>query len=262
MGEFNPKPHLIDIRGKQYLEVKWRLVWLRQAHPDWAIDTELLDITDLEKKVGTLQTQNTEIPGGRVEQGATSVTLRTRGRVQSVSAFGDLVVKQQDGHAVLLRDVATIEDGMAEATTKANVNGESSVLLTRGDPGETALEEVLDRLDVVHRLPLDGGQFLDLRRPELGHDPAEGGLLVVGEVTDARDHLVVGEVDQPLDLDVDPHPVERRLGEELDEWRDDGAVPTVEGTEGHRRVGVRERGHVVILPETPGRPARRPCSNG
>jgi hypothetical protein len=46
MGEFNPKPHLIDIRGKQYLEVKWRLVWLRQAHPDWAIDTELLDITD------------------------------------------------------------------------------------------------------------------------------------------------------------------------------------------------------------------------
>ena len=22
MGEFNPKPHLIDIRGKQYLEVK------------------------------------------------------------------------------------------------------------------------------------------------------------------------------------------------------------------------------------------------
>ena len=71
-----------------------------------------------------------EIPGGRVEQGATSVTLRTRGRVQSVPAFGEIVVKQQEGHPVLLRDVATIEDGMADAETKANVNGESAVLLT------------------------------------------------------------------------------------------------------------------------------------
>src|SRR6476659_1126234 len=70
-----------------------------------------LTVTDVTR---ALQTQNAEIPGGRVEQGGTSVTLRTRGRVQSVAAFGDLVVRQQDGHAVLLRDVATVEDGMAE----------------------------------------------------------------------------------------------------------------------------------------------------
>ena len=71
-----------------------------------------LTVTDVTK---ALQNQNAEIPGGRVEQGATSVTLRTRGRVQSVAAFGDIVVKQQEGHPVLLRDVATIEDGMADA---------------------------------------------------------------------------------------------------------------------------------------------------
>lgn len=46
MSEFNPQPHLIDIRGKRYLEVKWRLVWLRQEHPDWAITTELVDTGD------------------------------------------------------------------------------------------------------------------------------------------------------------------------------------------------------------------------
>src|SRR5919107_1457339 len=61
-----------------------------------------LTVTDVTK---ALQTQNAEIPGGRVEQGATSVTLRTRGRVQSVEAFGDLIVRQQEGHPVLLRDV-------------------------------------------------------------------------------------------------------------------------------------------------------------
>ena len=57
-----------------------------------------LTVTDVTR---ALQNQNAEIPGGRVEQGATSVTLRTRGRVQSVAAFGDIVVKQQDGHPVL-----------------------------------------------------------------------------------------------------------------------------------------------------------------
>ncbi|HEX2453537.1 MAG TPA: efflux RND transporter permease subunit, partial [Vicinamibacterales bacterium] len=75
-----------------------------------------------------LQNQNAEIPGGRVEQGGTALTLRTRGRVRSVAEFGDIVVRQTEAHPVLLRDVATIEDGMADAETKANVNGESAVL--------------------------------------------------------------------------------------------------------------------------------------
>lgn len=37
---FNPKDHLITLNGKQYLQVAWRLVWLREEHPDWAIETE------------------------------------------------------------------------------------------------------------------------------------------------------------------------------------------------------------------------------
>src|SRR6185369_14369386 len=67
-----------------------------------------LTVTDVSK---ALQTQNAEIPGGRVEQGATALTLRTRGRVESPQEFGDIVVRQKDAHPILLRDVATIEDG-------------------------------------------------------------------------------------------------------------------------------------------------------
>ena len=77
-----------------------------------------------------LQSQNAEVPGGRVEQGATAMTLRTRGRVQSVAGFGDIVVSQRDGHAILLRDVATVEDAMADAQTTASLNGEPTVLVT------------------------------------------------------------------------------------------------------------------------------------
>src|SRR5919107_5190577 len=41
-----------------------------------------------------LQTQNAEIPGGRVEQGSTAMTLRTRGRVATVAEFGNIVVRE------------------------------------------------------------------------------------------------------------------------------------------------------------------------
>ena len=39
---FNPNDHLIKLQGKDYLEVKWRLMWLRELHPDAVITTELL----------------------------------------------------------------------------------------------------------------------------------------------------------------------------------------------------------------------------
>ena len=86
-----------------------------------------LTVTDVSR---ALQSQNAEVPGGRVEAGSTQMTLRTRGRVQSVGEFGDVIVKEREGHPILLRDVAAVEDGMADATTRANVSGKPTVLLT------------------------------------------------------------------------------------------------------------------------------------
>lgn len=33
---------LLMLRGKEYLEVKYRLVWFREDHPDFSIETELV----------------------------------------------------------------------------------------------------------------------------------------------------------------------------------------------------------------------------
>ena len=63
------------------------------------------------------------MPGERMDQGASSVTLRTRGRVQSVEEFGDIVVKANQTHPVKISDVAEVEDGMADADTVVNVDG-------------------------------------------------------------------------------------------------------------------------------------------
>lgn len=49
-GTFDPGKHLRELRGRggpsQYLDVKWRLVWLRSAHPEAQITTEHISITD------------------------------------------------------------------------------------------------------------------------------------------------------------------------------------------------------------------------
>jgi hypothetical protein len=39
---FDASKHLTKLQGKDYLEVKWRLVWLRTEHPDADIETEML----------------------------------------------------------------------------------------------------------------------------------------------------------------------------------------------------------------------------
>lgn len=39
---FEPGRFLSKVGGADYLEVKWRLVWLRETHPDAAIETEMV----------------------------------------------------------------------------------------------------------------------------------------------------------------------------------------------------------------------------
>ena len=90
-----------------------------------------------------LQTQNADIPGGRLDQGAQSVTMRTRGRVEAPAEFGDIVIREIGGHPVLVRDVARIEDGEADAQTVASVNGSPTVLLQiRKQSGTNTVEIV------------------------------------------------------------------------------------------------------------------------
>src|SRR5438874_1379466 len=70
-----------------------------------------LTVTDVSR---ALQAQNIETPGGRVDQGPQSLTLRTRGRVQNVAGFNDIVVRQENGHPIRISDVAQVEDGQAD----------------------------------------------------------------------------------------------------------------------------------------------------
>ena len=43
--DFDASKYLTDLSGRDYLEVKWRLLWLRTEHPDAVIETELVKHT-------------------------------------------------------------------------------------------------------------------------------------------------------------------------------------------------------------------------
>jgi HAE1 family hydrophobic/amphiphilic exporter-1 len=145
-----------------------------------------LTVTDV---VQALQTQNAEIPGGRVEQGGTALTLRTRGRVGSVAAFGDIVVEERESHPILLRDVARIEDGMAEPERSAVLNGEPTVLLTVRRQSGTNTVQVVDavkeRLADVAPLAPAGYEIRVVR------DLSE---FIRASIDSVEEHLIVGSI--------------------------------------------------------------------
>ena len=43
---FEPSKHFMNLKGKDYLQVMWRLVWFRDEKPLWCIDTNSESITE------------------------------------------------------------------------------------------------------------------------------------------------------------------------------------------------------------------------
>jgi HAE1 family hydrophobic/amphiphilic exporter-1 len=136
-----------------------------------------------------LQAQNVEVPGGRIDQGGQSVTLRTRGRISTVDAFGDVVVREVDGHPVRLRDVARVEDGMVEARTQASLNGTPTVLLQIRKQSGTNTVEVAKNLKA--RLATLEESLVPGYSLRIVRDEAE---YIEASIATVEEHLVVGSL--------------------------------------------------------------------
>ncbi|HEY1910410.1 MAG TPA: efflux RND transporter permease subunit [Vicinamibacterales bacterium] len=136
-----------------------------------------------------LQSQNIEIPGGRVDQGPQSLTLRTRGRVQTIAEFNDIVIREKDGHPVRVSEVARVEDGEADPETIANVNGAGTVLLqVRRQSGTNTVEvvkEVKQRLSELKTTLPVGYSVRQVR------DTSE---FIEASIHDVEEHLIVGSI--------------------------------------------------------------------
>lgn len=70
---FDVKAHLTKIKGKAYLETKWRIVWMRDEHNDWRIGTEVLQTDPYPFVRATICDEN----GAVVATGHGSAQIRT-----------------------------------------------------------------------------------------------------------------------------------------------------------------------------------------
>jgi hydrophobic/amphiphilic exporter-1 (mainly G- bacteria), HAE1 family len=76
-----------------------------------------------------LRAQNLELPGGRLDEGARTVTLRTLSKVTRVEDFNDIVITTKNGYPVKIKDVGRVEDSGVDPQSAASLNGVPSVSL-------------------------------------------------------------------------------------------------------------------------------------
>lgn len=84
---FNPKEHLTKLRGADYLEVKWRLVWFRDEHPDWTIETEPV-VLDIDKQVAIFHATIRDTEGRIIAQAT---------KMETAKGFADFLEKAETG---------------------------------------------------------------------------------------------------------------------------------------------------------------------
>ena len=74
-----------------------------------------------------IRTENVEAPGGRIVRGQTELGVRTMGRMEKLSEFSNIIVKNVGGAPIRIRDVGEAEDGMQERRSFAYYNGKPAV---------------------------------------------------------------------------------------------------------------------------------------
>ncbi|MFN2482045.1 MAG: efflux RND transporter permease subunit, partial [Pyrinomonadaceae bacterium] len=76
-----------------------------------------------------IRLQNMEVPGGRVDEGARELTVRTLGRVTRPSDFNNIAVSTRGTYPVKISDIGYSEDTSEEQRTSARLNGQPAVTL-------------------------------------------------------------------------------------------------------------------------------------
>jgi hypothetical protein len=76
---------IILLKGKEYLEVKYRLVWFREERPDWSISTEFVNVTDK----GVMAKATISDTTGRV--------ISTGHKTETADGFPDFIEKAETG---------------------------------------------------------------------------------------------------------------------------------------------------------------------
>lgn len=117
--------------------------------------------------LGALQSQNLEVPAGRVDQGVSERLVRVTGRITDARDFGQVIVASRGGQAVRLKDIARVEEGSEEERSLALVNGRRAIgidiLKVSGANTVEVADEVLAEVDKLREQLPPGAELSVVR---------------------------------------------------------------------------------------------------
>ena len=134
-----------------------------------------------------LAQQNLSVPGGQIETGPKSLSLRVEGRVDDVAKIARIVIRESQDHPTRIGDVARVDDGVEEPKTAASEDGKESVVLSiRKQSGENTVavvDALRARLGEVEK-SLPPGSTLNIVRDE--------SQSIRTSVNAVKEHLLLG----------------------------------------------------------------------
>jgi HAE1 family hydrophobic/amphiphilic exporter-1 len=100
-----------------------------------------LTIIDVERAI---QRENVEIPGGNIVRGDAELGVRTLGRLDAVSQFGEIIVRNAGGSPVRVNDLGRVEDSFAEPRSWNMLAGRQAVSLDVRRQSGTNTVQIID----------------------------------------------------------------------------------------------------------------------
>src|SRR5262249_24913646 len=143
-------------------------------------------ITQLQQAI---RGENVEIPGGRIVRGADELDVRTLGRLDAVSQFGDIIVANVGGAPIRVADLGRVADSVAEPRSWNMIGGKEAVTLdVRRQSGTNTvriIDAVKERLEQIRRT-LPPGVTLRVIRDQ--------SVFINASIASLEEHLLFGSL--------------------------------------------------------------------
>jgi hydrophobe/amphiphile efflux-1 (HAE1) family protein len=102
-----------------------------------------LTIIDVQQAI---QKENVEVPGGTIIRGDAELGVRTLGRLDAVSQFGEIIVRNVGGTPIRVSDLGRVEDSFAEPRTWNVLEGKQAVTLEIRRQSGTNTVKIIDTI--------------------------------------------------------------------------------------------------------------------
>lgn len=101
----------------------------------------------VEQVIDIIQSEHMNISGGTVDEGDTTLSLRTVGKFGSIEEIENMVVLNQNGIPVYLRDVAVVVDGSVDERMDAKVGGKDGIIMVIQRQSGTNTVKIAGRIE-------------------------------------------------------------------------------------------------------------------